>query len=434
MEIFYSLPEDPEGVPLCYEAGEGDTVRILHAHIAEELQLREDGFVLLADGVELDDTMPLQATSLCGGDTVVVDRSFAPFLSAIDTGTHLDALPPYAQDHKRVVLHAIAVLGGAELSSASVRLRADYDVVCAALPSDGRLLSVASEELQDNKDVAILSLSHRGTLDNVSERLRHDHDVAIHQLALLFADVPDTLRDDPVFMLKAVQHNAKIYHHGGSASLDNKDVALAAVRLNVANLEYASERLRGDREVVAAAIAGARSPFQGAVLPFASEALQGDMDLVYEQICQVPVYAASHKAGLRKASREFILRLVRVVPVVVMHCAERAKDDLEIMTLACGAGGSLLEYASARLKKDRGLVLQAVQHTGIALRYADTTLQHDAEIARAAVKQSKMAYLALPGALKRDAEIVASVLKHDPAMKVFFPTVDDLRKVGDGTS
>jgi hypothetical protein len=106
---------------------------------------------------------------------------------------------------KREALHRVRQ-DGMYLSYEAIGLRADKDVVLAAVSENGKALKFAAEELRADKEVVLAALSKdRGALGSAAEGLRAD-----------------------------------------------RDVVLAAVKQNGEALEYAAEGLKNDPEVLAA--------------------------------------------------------------------------------------------------------------------------------------------------------------------------------------
>ena len=120
------------------------------------------------------------------------------------------------------------------------------------------------------------------------------------------------------------------------------------------DLEFASEELRADRQVVLAAV----KQF-GNALEYASKELRADREIVL---------AAVKRNGwaLRFASKEL-------------------RADRQFVLAAVKAGGDALQFASVELRADREVVLAAVAQRGDALRFASEELRTDGEITIAAV-------------------------------------------------
>ena len=118
--------------------------------------------------------------------------------------------------------------------------------------------------------------------------------------------------------------------HEEGASVDPKRAAtLAACRRDGSALEHASEALRGDREIVLAAVPTS----YGRALRFASDELLHD--------------------------RQFVLDAVRLDGSALQYVPEALRGDKEIVLVAVRQFGFALTHASPALKVDREVVLAA---------------------------------------------------------------------------
>jgi hypothetical protein len=145
-----------------------------------------------------------------------------------------------------VVLAAVTNYGTA-LKYASHELRADIEVVLAAVSNDGIALKYASPELQGDKEVVLAAVTERGHALEFARELRADREV----------------------VLAAVTQEGRALEYASQELQGDKEVVLAAVTNNVYALEYASRKLLADREFVLAAVVQ-----DGTALEFASPELQ----------------------------------------------------------------------------------------------------------------------------------------------------------------
>ena len=191
----------------------------------------------------------------------------------------------------------------------------------------------ASEELRDNKELALYVVSSQGYLiQEASARLRDDEEVALEALsqqpgAIQF--VSERLRDDKDFILKAFE----IIHGGGKRFA------------HLANFgyEYLSERLRDDEEILSRLI-GCRPRFLG----LASERLKNDKEFLLKHLYNdLPCYASD----ALKDDPEFLMNFTHPVE----FASERLKDDRDFVLKAILKGYGDLRFASDRLREDIGL-------------------------------------------------------------------------------
>ena len=142
--------------------------------------------------------------------------------------------------------------------------------------------------------------------------------------------------------------------------------------------------LRGDRSVVVEALAQ-----HGGALQYASDELRADPDIVLAAIRPggTALELMHAHQGLR-ANRSFMLRAVSRAGRSLRSAAAVLRSDRVLVVAAVAQDGAALSYASDELKADREVVLAALASSGTALRYAGAELRGDLEVVLAAVAQS----------------------------------------------
>jgi len=132
----------------------------------------------------------------------------------------------------------------------SQELRADREVVLAAVKQDGEALRYASEELRADREVVMPVVQRTGeALQYASQKLKADREV----------------------VLAAVQRDSRALRYASAEVRADREVVLAAVQQDGGALEFASKELRADREVVFAAVKQ-----NGNALRFASQELRAE--------------------------------------------------------------------------------------------------------------------------------------------------------------
>ena len=121
--------------------------------------------------------------------------------------------------------------------------------------------------------------------------------------------------------------------------------------LNGHALQYTSDDLRSDREVVIAAVKQ-----NGVALEYASRELLSD--------------------------RDFMLAAVGQDGATLEYASDELRADREIVIAAVGHCGPALQFAANALRRDRGVVLAAMLQDESALQYADDSLPYDKRLLR----------------------------------------------------
>ena len=90
--------------------------------------------------------------------------------------------------------------------------------------------------------------------------------------------------------------------------------------------------------------------------------------------------------------KEVVLEAVKISCYELKYASERLKADKEITLEAVKQNGLALEYADDSLKKNKEIVLEALKENVLTLKYADDSLKNDPDIL-AIVNKKKTYYL-----------------------------------------
>mmetsp|Transcript_101310 Transcript_101310/g.180062 ORF Transcript_101310/g.180062 Transcript_101310/m.180062 type:complete len:380 (-) Transcript_101310:185-1324(-) len=169
-----------------------------------------------------------------------------------------------------------------ELRNAPDNMKADIEIVLAAVTQQGRMIQYASEELQDSAEVISAALEQEGS-------------------ALEFA---------------------------GAAHRSNRSIVLQAVKQNGLALRYASGGLSSDHEIVAAAINE-----NGSALQFAGDQLRSDLRIVLAAVQRCGC-AWQWAQGDAREDRGIVLAAVASDASVISLLPQNYGMDLEVMLTA----------------------------------------------------------------------------------------------------
>ena len=180
-------------------------------------------------------------------------------------------------------------------------------------------------------------------------------------------------------------------------------MVLAAVREDGRAIQYASEALRADREVVLAAVQQNDIAFA-----YASKDLREDRETVLAAVREKgdALFAASDDLH---ADREVVLAAVRQNGWALQFADDNLRADREIVLAAVKQSGSSLQFARGDLCADREVVLAAVQQHGTALCYAHKGLFLDREVMLAAIQQDGRAFQFADKSLQQDEQFAAEL-------------------------
>ena len=99
--------------------------------------------------------------------------------------------------------------------------------------------------------------------------------------------------------------------------------------------------------------------------------------------------ALEHATEELKGDREIVMAAVSKYGFTLQFAAEELKGDREIVTKAVSKCGCALQFATEELRGDREIVMQAVSVDGDALEYATKSLREDEEMLQHALERSR---------------------------------------------
>jgi hypothetical protein len=137
-------------------------------------------------------------------------------------------------------LQDIATGAAWSLQDAPDNIRSDRDVVVAAVRHLGNNLIYASEELRDDKEIALLASSSPGfggVFQHLSPELRADRVLLLAALRQprpgdALSHAADELRNDKSIILDAVRHHGRVIEQAPIHLQEDPDVILTALRQN----------------------------------------------------------------------------------------------------------------------------------------------------------------------------------------------------------
>lgn len=363
-------------------------------------------------------------------------------------------MPSAVKAEKEVAIAAVS-LDGALLKHAAASLRADREVVRAALTghwsalrhantmlrndeevvkerwsrqvvTDGLALERSTLAIQADREVVLIAVSQKGSaLQFASEALKADKEVvwaavAQHGPALRFADA--SLRDDEEVVLTALQNSEQALPFA-SERLRQEPAVLEAARLSERSrwlrmvetdglaLQRAPENLRGDKDVVLAAVTR-----HGLAVHFASGCLRED-DEVAEESSKYWLREVT-ACGLKlehapieiRDSKEAVFAAIAQNSRALQFASDSLRSDHPFMTALVAKHGWALEHAPEELRGNKVFMMSAVALHGWTLEYASVALRHDKDVALAAVSQDGRALAHVAEALRGDRDVVLAAV------------------------
>ena len=197
--------------------------------------------------------------------------------------------------------------GDVELMDLSDELRADRDVVAAAVRLDGHALQHASEDLRGDRSLVLQAVRENGlALSHAAKELCEDEEV----------------------VLTAVQQNGMALQFTSSRFKASKPVVLAALAENPQAARFVARELLDDRDFVISATSFTRRIFEKA-----SFRLKRDLNVVLEVVDHDPDCFLFAAWDLR-CDRRSVLAVVSTSGCAIAHASPELRQDPEIFAVA----------------------------------------------------------------------------------------------------
>lgn len=180
--------------------------------------------------------------------------------------------------------------------------------------------------------------------------------------------------------------------------LDNKEVMLDAVTINARVFQYASERLRKDRDVVSNALK--KRPYNmkyvgkpllndknivllglknnGMFLQYVDEALKNDKDVVREAF-KARSKSLQYASNTLKNNKEYMLELANINHYAYDYIGDSLKKDKELALIGLVWWEERLEHMDISFRDDPEIVLKAMEQDTKYLQFGSNRLRSDKE-------------------------------------------------------
>ena len=194
-----------------------------------------------------------------------------------------------------------------------------------------------------------------------------DEDFRNH--AYLFNELPEELRNDRDFVLKAVEVNGAIYEYLSDELKKDEEIAIISINSYFESFRHLPDELFDNERVVEAAIEN--NQFGAEVLEYASERLKDNKDIV--------MHAVSKSTGVELFSEDRPEEGYTYNDALC-YASERLRDDTDVVLLSVENNPDSLKSASARLQNDYDVVLTAVKGNAHSLKYASEELRNNKDL------------------------------------------------------
>lgn len=295
----------------------------------------------------------------------------------------LDDIPDYYKDDKEVMLAIMEANNNINplLGYCSERLRSDPLFVYEAVKISDHNFEQADIELQNSKEFVLKCLGlSKFLIEDAPEQFLDDKDCAIAAIKRkglhAFVVISDRLKNDKEVAIAAIDYQPICYDVISATLKNNKEIILFAMGKDPGLIQLIPKIYKDDKEVVLKCLSFKYVNNEDETnLQFVSERLQEDQEVVLTAI-------KNRGNNLQFAGKEFKKNKEMIVLAIknggsLEHVGKKLRDDPEIVLLALKNSGSQLKYAGNAFKKDKDIVLMACQDNIENIQYASLEIQEE---------------------------------------------------------
>lgn len=342
------------------------------------------------------------------------------FQDAVDWIAAKESIP--VQFDEKIISELLRIRGDI-IRFASTEIKANADLILAAVRQNGLTLEFASENLKNNSRIVSAALSQNllaykfmGTQMWNDKQIMRD---LVNKDGSLITNslVSDEIRGTPGIVLNAIKQNpgliAKMYQNSSINEvmtvdmLDNPLVAIELVRNEGRFLKRLNSQMRANSEIVQAALKN-----NGMSLEWASKDLRDDRSTVLFALDNNA--AAHHYMGETLwRDRDIVKRVLNDDGMQLQKLADDFRKDRELVRIAINQNSRASEFMDSKFWSDPEIVKKLVNMNGLYIKQVGSKLKSDPKILIDAVKQNGMALQFVPDDLKNNFEIIKAALNSD---------------------
>jgi hypothetical protein len=324
-----------------------------------------------------------------------------------------------------------------ELNYCSARLKNNKKFVIAIVRINGIQYNYCSNELKNDEDVVMCAVTIDGNmLQYVPKKFKSNFDIVIRAMIVsngkCLAYASDELKRDSRFILYYMKQTGTYWNETPQKLLSNREFVLSAVQYYGDILRFVTEELRLDKEILSAApdyseyilsyfghypydkklfLAAVSKNYR--VLEYASNKLLSDKDILLAALDDLfcddhKIHEIISKTKLIK-DKEFLLKIIKKRPTFYCELSEKLQRNMDIVLTAVRYQLDLHNLPD-ELQKNRRVVMEAVKHDGYKLELIPPEYSRRRDIILEALKQNGGAVLYLPKELKCDYEIAKTAI------------------------
>jgi hypothetical protein len=192
----------------------------------------------------------------------------------------------------------------------------------------------------------------------------------------------ETIRDNDDVVLKGLDRESKVIEFASERLKSDPQFMLKAIGHSPLAFKYASMNLKADREFSLEAIKLKPNCYQ-----YLDDKFKNSNEFIVATLLGNGLNLR-HMPDAIRSNREMAHIAVKVHGSSLKYLSEELRDDFDMVSLAIERNGTNIAHASERLKNNKELALKAVSNDGFAIQHLSETLKSDLEVANLAIKEN----------------------------------------------
>lgn len=325
--------------------------------------------------------------------------------------------------------HVLAAMGNHIKALRHSPLRSNREFVKQAIQKyGGAVLQHADPALQNDRQLCLDSLDHNSRDGRVpaawpyiSFTLRGATDFiesALYKNGWVLKELTDIDRNNVKFVTQACEHFPEVVAHAGPDVMKNKGFVLGQVKQRNALALKHAPTLQNDREVVCAALDA-----NGMALEYISEDLANDPEIVDRALSPISntlkaacPEAAKYIGKTLLANETLMISLIVTHPAIFQFLPSYQNNRKAVLAILA-KDGLQLKHVHPDLKKDKEVVVAAIKQNGMALQFAHGDLKKDWDIYLASLANHSLAWQGSPELKGEWDEALVQIGKNAAAIK-----------------
>ncbi|MDY6072143.1 MAG: DUF4116 domain-containing protein [Bacilli bacterium] len=241
--------------------------------------------------------------------------------------------------------------------------------------------------------IALYIAYHNYEIDNiinfVDKKILYDKNFALSlvDISPCFIEyLSDELRNDVDIVYKVGSKSPYYLRYAGKIALSNVDLIKKMIKKNYNSYLYIDSSLKNDVSLALMAVNAGFSNYS-----FLSDSLKTNEKIINSYLLNSISFEDGFENVIKINDKEIAKDLISKNWNVIRLCSDELKNDRDIALIAIEKDGRALEFLSDNLKNNKELVKLAVSKNGYTIQYSSENIRNDEEIAKLAINTDRYA-------------------------------------------